>query len=423
MTGIGISGRIARAFINSKLTPLIVIASLLLGVFAVLVTPREEEPQIVVPMIDVMVGYPGATAKEVESRVTRPMEQLLWEIKGVEYVYSIAKPGSNLTIVRFYVGENMEDSIVKVYNKLMSHYDIIPAGVSQPLVKPKSIDDVPILTLTLWSKDGRYSGYELRRIAAELSSELKKDQDVSEFTVIGGQRRQVLITIDPSRLKAYQMSPQQILGSLQKANFILPSGSFPNGNRELLVETGAFLKNADEVGSVVVAAYNGRPVYLRDVARISDGPEDPANYVFMGLGPSASRKGITAASAGEHEAVTIAIAKKKGANASIVAKEALQKVEALRGALLPSDVQVTVTRNYGDTAKEKSDELLEHMMIATIAVVVLIISDARMARIGHCGRGRPGNARPHAAHQLSVWVYPKQGHSLCAHLFDRYPCR
>ncbi len=373
MTGIGISGRIARAFINSKLTPLIVIASLLLGVFAVLVTPREEEPQIVVPMIDVMVGYSGATSEEVESRVTRPIEQLLWEIKGVEYVYSIAKPGSNLTIVRFYVGENMEDSIVKVYNKLMSHYDIIPAGVSQPLVKPKSIDDVPILTLTLWSKDGRYSGYELRRIAAELSSELKKDQDVSEFTVIGGQRRQVLITIDPSRLKAYQMSPQQILGSLQKANFILPSGAFPSGNRELLVETGAFLKNVDEVGSVVVAAYNGRPVYLRDVARISDGPEDPANYVFMGLGPSASRKGITAASAGEHEAVTIAIAKKKGANASIVAKEALQKVEALRGALLPSDVQITVTRNYGDTAKEKSDELLEHMMIATIAVVVLIV--------------------------------------------------
>jgi multidrug efflux pump subunit AcrB len=373
MTGIGISGRIARAFINSKLTPLIVVASLLLGVFAVIVTPREEEPQIVVPMIDVMVGYPGASSKEVEARVTRPMEQLLWEIKGVEYVYSIAKPGSNLTIVRFYVGENMEDSIVKVYNKLMSHYDIIPSGVSQPLVKPRSIDDVPILTLALWSRDSRYSGYELRRIAAELSSELKKDQDVSEFTVIGGQRRQVLITIDPSRLKAYQISPQQIIGSIQKANFILPSGSFPSGNKELLVETGAFLKNSDEVGSVVVAAYNGRPVYLRDVARIGDGPEEPANYVFMGLGPSASEKGIIAASSGEHEAVTIAISKKKGANASIVAEEALKKVAALRGTLLPSEVQVTVTRNYGDTAKEKSNELLEHMMIATIAVVILIV--------------------------------------------------
>ncbi len=372
MDKIGISGKIARAFINSKLTPLIVAAALLLGIFAVIVTPREEEPQIVVPMIDVMVSYPGASAGEVEARVTRPMERLLWEIKGVEYVYSIAKPGSNLTIVRFYVGENMEDSIVKLYNKLMSHYDIIPPGVSQPIVKPRSIDDVPVLTLTLWSKEGRYSGYELRRIAAELSSEMKKDKDVSEFTLIGGQKRQVRLSVDPVRLKAYQVSPLQVMDSLQKSNFLLPSGAFPGGNRELLVQTGAFLKNADEVGSVVVATYNGRPIYLRDVAQITDGPEEPADYVFIGLGPAAAKKGLTAAVTGEHEAVTIAISKKKGANASIVANEALKKVDALRGSLLPSDVQVTVTRNYGDTAKEKSDELLEHMMIATISVVILI---------------------------------------------------
>ncbi|HTZ18891.1 MAG TPA: efflux RND transporter permease subunit [Dissulfurispiraceae bacterium] len=372
MNKTGISGRIAGAFINSKLTPLIVAAALLLGIFAVIVTPREEEPQILVPMIDVMVAYPGASAAEVDARVTRPMERLLWEIKGVEYVYSIARPGSNLTIVRFYVGENMEDSIVKVYNKLMSHYDIIPPGVSQPIVKPKSIDDVPVLALTLWSKDGRYSGYELRRMAAELSGEIKKDKDVSEFTLIGGQKRQVRLTVDPSRLKAYQVSPLQIMDSLQKANFILPSGSFPSGNRELLVRTGAFLRNAEEAGSVVVAAYNNRPVYLRDVAQITDGPEEPADYVFIGLGPSAAKKGILSATSGEHEAVTVAISKKKGANASIVANDALKKVDALRGSLLPSDVQVTVTRNYGETAKEKSDELLEHMMIATISVVILV---------------------------------------------------
>ena len=372
MKRIGISGKIAGAFINSKLTPLIVAAALLLGIFAVIVTPREEEPQIVVPMIDVMVSYPGASAGEVEARVTRPMERLLWEIKGVEYVYSIARPGSNMTIVRFYVGENMEESIVKVYNKLMSHYDIIPPGVSQPLVKPRSIDDVPVLALTLWSKDGRYSGYELRRMAAELSSEIKKDRDVSEFTIIGGRKRQVRLSIEPARLKAYQVSPLQIAGSLQKANFVLPAGSFPGGNKELLVEAGAFLKNAEEVGRVVVAAYNGRPVYLRDVADITDGPEEPADYVFIGMGPAADRKGIAAATTGDHEAVTIAISKKKGANASIVANDALKKVEALRGHLLPSDVQVTVTRNYGDTAKEKSDELLQHMMIATISVVILV---------------------------------------------------
>ena len=197
MTGIGISGKIAKAFIRSKLTPLMVIAALLLGLFAVFVTPREEEPQIVVPMVDVFVSYPGATPKEVEERVTLPMEKLLWEIKGVEYVYSIVKPGQNLTIVRFYVGENMEDSLVKLYNKLMSNDDRIPPGVSQPMVKPKSIDDVPILALTLWSASPGYTGYELRRIALELCGELKKDANVSEFSVIGGQKRQVRLTLDP----------------------------------------------------------------------------------------------------------------------------------------------------------------------------------------------------------------------------------
>jgi multidrug efflux pump subunit AcrB len=372
MKEIGISGRIADSFIKSKLTPIIVIASLILGAFAVLVTPREEEPQIVVPLIDVFVAYPGASPREVEERVTRPVEKLLWEIKGVEYVYSIARPGMSLTIVRFYVGENTEDSIVKVYNKLMSNYDTIPSGVSQPLVKPKSIDDVPVLTLTLWSEGGRYSGYELRRVAIELSDEIKKDKDVSEFSVIGGQRRQIRITLDPARLRAYKSSPLQIMTSLRKANFVLPSGTFSAGNREYLVEAGGFLKNADEVGSVVTGVYEGRPVYLRDFADLKDGPEEPADYVFMGAGPAAGAKGIKAASAGRFEAVTIAISKKKGANASIVAREALRKVEALKGALIPSDIHVAVTRNYGDTAKEKSDELLEHMLIATISVIILI---------------------------------------------------
>jgi multidrug efflux pump subunit AcrB len=340
--------------------------------FAVLVTPREEEPQIVVPMIDVFVPYPGASAKEVEERVTKPMEKLLWEIKGVEYVYSIARPGMNLTIVRFYVGEKTEDSIVKVYNKLMSHFDKIPPGVSQPMVKPKSIDDVPVLTLTLWSGSNRYSGYELRRVAMELCDEIKKDKDVSEFSVIGGQKRQVRIILDPPRLRAYHISAYQILTSLQKANFVLPSGAFPSGNREYLVETGEFLKNADEVGSVVVGVFNDRPVYLRDVARLMDGPEEPANYVFMGVGPSGEKKGITSAPSGQSEAVTIAVSKKKGSNASIVAHEALKKVDALKGTLIPSDIHVTVTRNYGDTAKEKSDELLEHMLLAAISVIILI---------------------------------------------------
>jgi multidrug efflux pump subunit AcrB len=369
---IGIAGKIAHAFIQSKLTPLIVIASLLLGLFAVIVTPREEEPQIVVPMIDVHVTYPGASAREVEERVTRPMEKLLWEIKGVEYIYSIVKPGFNLTIVRFYVGEGMEDSLVKLYNKLMSNYDRIPPGVSQPMVKAKSIDDVPILTLTLWSESPRISGYELRRVALELCTEIKKDQNVAEFTVIGGQRRQARVVLDPARLKVYNTSAFQIMDALGKSNVSLPSGAYPSQNREILVDTGGLLNSIDEVGRVVVGVHNGRPVYLKDVAVLKDGPEEPGNYVFMGLGPASSRKGIPGNPAGQNEAVTIAIAKKKGANASVVAREALAKVDALRGHLIPSDVTVTVTRNYGETAKDKSDELLQHMLIATISVIILI---------------------------------------------------
>ncbi len=372
MKSLGISGRIARSFIQSKLTPLIVIASLLLGVFAIVVTPREEEPQIVVPMIDVMVSYPGASAKEVEERVTKPMEKFLWEIKGVEYVYSIARPGMNLTIVRFYVGEDMEASLVKLYNKLMSHYDLIPPGVSQPLVRPKSIDDVPIAAFTLWS--ARYTGYELRRVAQEICEEIKKDKDVSETAVIGGQKRQVRISLDPSRLHAYGISAQQIIGSLQKANFILPSGAFSSGNREYLVETGAFLKDTGDVGALVVSVISGRPVYLRDVAALTDGPEEPADYVFMGLGPAVATNGINAGyeRSGQYEAVTLTVSKKKGTNASVVAADAIRKIEALKGTIIPSGMEITITRNYGETAKEKSDELLEHLLIASLSVVILI---------------------------------------------------
>ncbi len=372
MTGIGISGKIARAFIKSKLTPLLVIAALLLGVFAIIVTPREEEPQIVVPMIDVFVSYSGASPKEVEERVTIPMEKLLWEIKGVEYVYSIVKPGSNMTIVRFYVGEKMEDSLVKLYNKLMSNYDIIPPGVSQPMVKPKSIDDVPVLALTLWSKEPQYTGYELRRIATGLCGELKKNANVSEFSIIGGQRRQIRVTIDPQRLRAYHLSPFQIMDRLEKANVVIPSGTFPAGNRETIVETGRFLNNAQDVGNLVVHVFNGRPIYLKDVAQIADRPEEAANYVFMGMGPAAAKKGLSGGTYGQYEAVTIAISKQKGANASFVAGEALKKVEALKGPLIPKDVEVTVTRNYGETAKDKSNELLYHMLLATISVIILV---------------------------------------------------
>jgi multidrug efflux pump subunit AcrB len=362
---LGIAGRIARAFIQSKLTPLVVIASILLGVFAVIVTPREEEPQIIVPMIDVFVTYPGASAREVDERVTIPMAKLLWEIKGVEYIYTMSKPGMSIAIVRFYVGQDTEKSIVNLYNKLMSNYDRIPQGVSQPLVKPRSIDDVPITSYTLWS--AQYSGYELRRVAFELCEELKKDPEAGEFRVIGGQRRQVRIAVDPARLRAFNLSPLRIIDTLKKANFTLPSGTFPEKTREFIVDTGSFLKTAEEVGDVVVTVSRDKPVYLRDVARITDGPEEPSNYVFMGFGPAAASPKPEM-----YQAVTISLAKKKGTNATHIAERAQKKIEALRGYIIPSGVEITTTRNYGETAKDKSDELLKHMAIAAISVTLLI---------------------------------------------------
>jgi multidrug efflux pump subunit AcrB len=362
-----LAGRIANTFIQSKLTPLIVLASLLLGVIAVIITPREEEPQILVPMIDVFVQYPGASSREVEERVTTPMEKFLWEIDGVEYIYSMSGTGGSTTIVRFYVGRNMEDSLVKLYNKLMSNYDKIPPGVSQPLVKPRSIDDVPILSLTMWSRNPGYTGYELRQAAGQLANELKKDTDVAEFTVTGGQPRQVTVNLDPVKLRSYNTTALQILAMLKKANVVLGSGEMAQSNQQIAVETGGFLASAKDVGNVVVNVFENRPVYLRDVAQVTDGPAEVSDYVFMGFGPAATGK-----ASGRYEAVTIAIAKKKGTNATHIAERVLDKIEKLKGSLIPSDIEVTTTRNYGETAKEKSNELLYHMLIAAVSVTILV---------------------------------------------------
>jgi multidrug efflux pump subunit AcrB len=368
---VGIAGRIARAFLTSKLTPILVLASLLLGALAVAITSREEEPQIVVPMMDIFVAYPGATAHEVEERVTKPMERKLWEIEGVEYVYSITKPGMAMAIVRYRVGEDQERSIVKLYNKLMANADIIPAGVMQPLVKPRSIDDVPTLAVTLWSE--RLSSYELRRVAVETVEAVNSINDVSETTIIGGERRQVRVVLDAARLRGSGLSALQVLGALRAANVLLPSGSVNEDGREALVETGNFLRSGDEVGGVVAGVVQGRPVYLRDVAKIEDGPAEPSTYVLMGLGPGAEGVAAGVNRSREYPAVTIAIAKKAGTNASTVARTALQRIEGLRGTVIPKDVTLTVTRNYGETAQEKSDELLKHMLLATVSVIVLVV--------------------------------------------------
>jgi multidrug efflux pump subunit AcrB len=358
---IGLAGKVAHAFINSKLTPLIVVASILLGLGAVVMLPREEEPQIVVPMIDVFVQMPGASAKEVEERVTKPMEKLLWEVPGVEYIYSTSSPGSSLAIVRFYVGQDEENAIVRLNQKMLANFDLIPPGASQPLVKPRSIDDVPILALTLSSS--AYDAFTLRRIAAQVHDQIKEITDVSEVKIIGGQRRQIRVTLDEARMSGFNVAPAMIAPALEQSNRQLQSGSFAAGNREFLVETGGFLRTAEEVGSVVIGVHNNRPVYLRDVARIEDGPEEPSDYVVFVQGG----EGNVA-----QPAVTISVAKRQGKNAIEIADKVIEKVEHLKGSLIPGDVTVTTTRNYGETASEKSNELLLHMLIAIFSVAVLI---------------------------------------------------
>jgi len=365
---LGFAGRVAHYFINSKLTPLIMIFAIFLGAFAVLQTPREEEPQIIVPMMDVFVEMPGATAKEVEERVTTAMEKLIWEIPGVEYVYSTTRPGLSMVIVRYKVGEKEEDSIVKLYNKLYSHFDLIPPGASRPLIKPRSIDDVPILALTLWSD--RYDSYMLRRVAAEVESELKSIDDVSQTQLIGGERRQIRVLLNPSKMAGYGVAPASIMPAVEGANQRLQAGQFAAANQEYAVETGDFLRNSDEVGQVVIGVSAGRPVYLRDVAEIRDGPEEPDDYVLLGFGRGTGDQ--PRSYTGDFPAVTVTVSKRKGKNAVVVAHRALEKVERLKGAIIPFGVQVAVTRNYGETAQDKSNELLKHLLLATLSVTALI---------------------------------------------------
>ena len=373
--GLGFVGHLAKQFINSKLTPLIILVSLLLGIGATFVLPREEEPQITVPMADVFVQMPGASAKDVEQRVTAPMEKLIKELPGVEYVYSTSRPGSSLVIVRFLVGQNTEDSIVQLYNKLYANFDKIPPGVSQPLIKSRSIDDVPILTLTLWGEQS--TGAELRQIAAQLDEQIKQVPDVSETTIIGGQKRQLRVELDPTRLNAFGLTPVAISQAFQAHNAELASGALSQTNQSFLVRTQSFIRSAEDAQGLVVAVANNQPVYLRDVATVIDGSEEPSSYVFFGQGnhPDPHQKKeqkSTEKLAGETDAVTIAIAKRSGANAIQVSHHVLHKLDQIKRNYIPSTVHLTVTRDYGETAAERSNELLFHMLIAVGSVTLLM---------------------------------------------------
>jgi len=357
----GFAGKLASFFIDSKLTLIIIFASLLLGMLAVYLLPREEEPQIKVPMIDVMVSMPGASPKEIEERVSIPMEKLLYELPGIEYIYSTSMQGRSLLVARFYVGENLENSIVRLNQKLATNFDRIPHGVSQPLVKPHTIDDVPVLALTFHSK--KYDHFALRRLAAQVDDDIKNIFEVAETKLIGGRRRQVRILFDPLKVAARNLSLQQLIPALQQANRQAVSGNLMTDNQEILLQTGSFLSSTKEIGRIVIGVYGGNPVYLDEVARIVDGPEEPDNYVLFGKGKGAP----------EEAAVTLSVAKRPGANAVHVVETILKKVESLKGTVIPEDVEVTVTRDYGATAAEKSNELLFHMGIAVIGVAILIL--------------------------------------------------
>ncbi len=362
----GVAGKLAATFINSKLTPLIIAASLLLGFFAVLKIPREEEPQIIVPMADVIVQMPGATAKEVEQRVTSPMEKLIWEVPGVEYVYSTTSSGQSMVVVRFLVGQDQERAMVRLREKLQSHFDLIPPGASQPIIKARSIDDVPILALTLHSKT--VDSFTLRQVAARMEQSIKSVPNVSETMIIGGRKRELRIILDRSRLAGAGLAPTDVLQALNRSNQQQQNGRFSQDNNEIVVNTGGFFNSPKDAADAVITTVDGKPIHVADVATVNDGAEEAKNYVQFGTGPASKEGQVT----GLEPSVTISVAKRQGVNAIDVVAGVLAKVETLKGTLIPSDIQITTTRNYGATSAAKSNELLYHMGLAVLSVTLLV---------------------------------------------------
>jgi multidrug efflux pump subunit AcrB len=358
----GLAGRIARPFLRSKLTPVIVLASILLGLLAVSLTAREEEPQIVVPMVDVMVPFPGASPKEVETLLTTPLERRLWGVAGVEYLYSQSEPNVAFITVRFKVNEPLGPSLVKLHQELDAHPELLPPGAERPVVRALTIDDVPFLAVTLHAPNPLPAG-ELRRLADATARELADIPQTANVEVLGGARRTVRIEPNPDRLRALSVSVGELAQAVRAAQARLPAGALVADGRRVVVETQGFARSAAELGRIVVTVRDGRPIYLEDVARVADGPEpEPAVILFAQKGQP-----------GFEQASTIVVAKRPGTNATELAHRVLEKVEALRGHLLPASVQATVTRNYGETAGEKSNELIEHLLIATLSVVALIM--------------------------------------------------
>jgi len=366
--GLGVAGTMAKEFIHSPLSVLLLLASLAIGIMGLLFTPRQEDPQISVPMVDVFFSYPGATAEQVSSLAIDPLERLMSEIPGVEHVYSVSRHGGGMVTVQFIVGEVLEISLVKLYDKLMSNMDKIPPGVSQPLVKPKGVDDVPVVTLTLWSHD--VDDAALRLVALDVLQRMKEVSNTSQSYIIGGRSEELRIEVFPERLAGYGVSVGQLAKTITSANSETEAGHVESGGNNLQVFTGSFLTKPEDVERLIVGVHNGSPVYVRDVARVSQAPQVAKNLVQYFTGP-AYASGDVMAPVGA-PAVTIAVAKKVGSNGVTVAEDVLAQVEYLKGRIIPDNVEVSVTRNYGKTANDKVNELIFKLFVATGAVTGLI---------------------------------------------------
>ncbi|MEW6589741.1 MAG: efflux RND transporter permease subunit [Pseudomonadota bacterium] len=368
----GLSGRIARFFLTSQLTPLIALIAALLGLFAILVTPREEEPQINVTMANVFIPFPGASAKDVEALVATPAEQVLSQIAGIEHIYSVSKPGMAVLTVQYLVGQDRTQALVRLYDTIQANRDWVSPelGVGEPIIKPLGIDDVPIVTVTLWTRDEARGAYELEQVARAAEIELKRIAGTREVTTIGGPGRAVRVLMDPDRMASYGVSAQDIRDALQVSNAAQPSGTLVSNNQEILVQTGTFLTGADDVKQLVVGVSQGRPVYMSDIAAVVAGPDQPARYVWYSPGAG----GAQAAEQGRtFPAVTLAISKKPGENAVDVAEKVIERVDSLQNSVLPEGVEVSVTRNYGATADDKAKKLIQKLIFATASVVLLVL--------------------------------------------------
>ncbi|MCL4758851.1 MAG: efflux RND transporter permease subunit [Rhodocyclaceae bacterium] len=370
---LGTSGRIAAAFQRNALTPLIALILLLLGLFATLITPKEEEPQIDVTMANVLVPFPGASARDVEALIARPAEQVLSRMAGVEHVYSVSRPGMAVVTVQFEVGIPNQEALVRLYDTVHSHRDWLSPqlGVGEPIIKPKGIDDVPIVSLTFWTADERRAAFEMQQVSRAVELELKRVAGTRDVVTIGGPDHVVRVHLDGHRMNAHGVTALDLRAALQLANASQPSGTLTEGNREVLVRTGTYLESADDVRSLVVGVQDTRPVFLGDVATVEDGPDQPARAVWFGTGPAAASKGVS--EHGVFPAVTLAVSKKPGSNAADVADAVIARARALEGSIVPEGVQFTVTRNYGQTADDKANTLIGKLAFATGAVVLLVL--------------------------------------------------